>query len=176
MKSEELSRLLRETDPAAVLVPGPVLARVVQSVADLKWTVWAVPHGHCFLIDRATLYKHVEQEELALPPDHLLPPTVLLLERPTADELAGPPGNLLARYWRLLFHVTLHRELEQRLAGMTPAELRARVERIGSSAFEEARNVLSQDGEMIAEANDKAAYVEFAAWFLELKFFAPNLV
>src|SRR4051794_37296026 len=105
MKSEELSRLLRETDPAAVLVPGAVLARVVQSVSDINWTVWSVPPSHCFLIDRATLYKHVEQEELALPPDHLLPPTVLLLERPGAEELAGSPSVLLARYWRLLFHV-----------------------------------------------------------------------
>ncbi|HJZ56462.1 MAG TPA: hypothetical protein VKE74_15965, partial [Gemmataceae bacterium] len=131
MKLEELSRMLREIDPAAVLVPQPVLARVVQNVAGLTWTVWTAPHSHCFLVARDVLFKNVEQEELFLPPDHLLPEKVLLLERPTADQLVGPKAELLSRYWRLLYHVTLHRELEQRLAGLTPAELRQRVEGIG---------------------------------------------
>ena len=176
MKLEELSRILREIDPAAVLVPPPVLARVVQNVAGLNWTVWSVPHSHCYLVDRATLFKNVEQEELSLPPDHLLPDTVLLLERPSTDQLAGPKADLLSRYWRLLFHVTLHRELEQRLVGLTDAELRARIEGVGPAAFEEARNVLIQDNELIPRADDRAAYVEFAVWFLELKAFAPNLI
>jgi hypothetical protein len=176
MKLEELSRILREIDPAAVLVPQPVLARVVQNVAGLNWTVWAVPHSHCYLVDRATLFKNVEQEELALPPDHLLPDTVLLLERPSTDQLAGPKADLLSRYWRLLFHVTLHRELEHRLIGLSDAELRKRIEGIGPAAFEEARNVLIQDGELIPRADDRAGYVEFAVWFLELKAFSPNLI
>ncbi len=176
MKLEELSRLLKETDPAAVLVSGPVLARVVQNVARITWTVWSIPHSRCFVIDRATLYKHVEQEELALPPDHLLPPTVLLLERPSNDELNDPKIDIPGRYWRLLFHATLDRELSQRLTTLTPAELRSRVERIGPAAFEEARNVLVQDSEMIPTGDDKAAYIEFAASYLELRYFAPNLI
>jgi hypothetical protein len=177
MKLEELSRILRGIDPAAVLVSKPVLERVVQNVTGLNWVVWwRVPHGHCLPVDRGTLFRNVDQEELYLPPDHLLPETVLLLERPTNEELAEPPREVLARYWRLLFHVSAHRELDQRLAGLTESGLRERVEQLGPAAFEEARNVLVQDGLLPSGADDRSAYVEFAAYFLELLYFAPNLV
>ena len=118
MKLEELSRILRETDPAAVLVHRPVLDRVVQNVIGIAWVLWEVPHGHCFVIDRSTLYKHVEPEELNLPRAYNLPKVVLLLERPTAEQLNGPVAELLARYWRLLFHAAAHRELDGRLADL----------------------------------------------------------
>ena len=176
MRLEELSRILRETDPAAVLVDRPVLDRVIQNVTGITWVVWPVPHGHCFVVDRSTLYKHAEPEELHLPPDHNLPAAVLLLERPTAEQLSGPAKDLLARYWQLLFHAAAHRELDRRLAGLTPAGLRERIEEIGPAAFEEARNVLIQDGLLTAKADDRAAYTEFAAYFLELRFFNPALV
>src|SRR5947199_5106115 len=131
MKLEELSRILRGVDPAAVLVDRPVLERVVQNVAGLTWVLFRVPHAHCLKVDRSTLSRNVDQEELYLPPDHLLPETVLLLEKPTADQLAAPREEVLGRYWRLLFHATAHRELERQLTGLTPAGLRERVERLG---------------------------------------------
>jgi hypothetical protein len=176
MKLEELSRILRGIDPAAVLVAKPVLERVVQNVIGLNWVIWRVPHGHCLPVDRGTLFRNVDQEELYLPPDHLLPETVLLLEKPTNEELAEPPREVLGRYWRLLFHASAHRELDQRLVGLTEAGLRERVEQLGSAAFEEARNVLIQDGLLPSGAADRAAFVEFAAYFLELRYFAPNLL
>ncbi|MFO0847644.1 MAG: hypothetical protein U0871_03650 [Gemmataceae bacterium] len=172
MKVDELSRLLLAADPAAVLVAPPVLERVIRRTTGLSWAAWSVPHARCFLIDRFTLFKHVEQDELELPPDHQLPQTVLLLERPTADRLAGQRDELLGRYWRLLFHVTVHRELEAKL----PAAVRTRIERLGPAAFEEARNVLTQDGQLTPGADDRQAYIEFAAYYLELRKFAWNLV
>lgn len=176
MRLDELSRVLRDTDPAAVLVDRQVLERVVQAVAGVAWVVWRYPHSHCFVVPRETLFKHVEQDDLHLPPDHLIPSAVLLLERPTNEELNGPPGELLGRYWRLLFHAAAHRELDRRLAGLTPAGLRERIERIGPSAFEEARNVLVQDGLLVGGADDRDAYIEFAAYFLELRYFNPALI
>jgi len=176
MKLEELSRVLREVDPGAVLVDPPVLGRVVQNVTGATWAVWQVPHSHCFVVDRFTLFKHVEQDELHLPADHSLPEAVLLLQRPTTDELNGPRGEVLARYWRLLFHAAAHRELDRNLAALTPAGLRDRVEGIGPAAFEEARNVLVHDGLLTAKATDRDAYAEFVAYFLELRYFNPALV
>ena len=175
MKLEELSRLLRDVDPAAVLVTPPVLSRVALAASGMNWTVWRVPHSHCLTIDRPTLYKHVEQEEL-YPPDAQPPETVLLLERPSAEQLNGNRNELLGRYWRLLFHASVHRVLEQRLAGLTAAGLRDRIERLGPAAFEEARNVLTQDGFLVPDASDRAVYVEFAAVYLELRYFNPNLL
>lgn len=176
MRLEELGRILRDTDPAAVLVAGPVLARVVQRVTGLAWAAWRVPHSHCLVVDRFTLFKLVDPDDLHLPSDHSLPQHVLLLQRPSPDQLAGSRDDLLARYWRLLFHASVHRELGQRLEGLTPAELRERIEVVGPAAFEEIRTVLLQDGLLAPTADDRAAYVEFAAYFLELRFFNPALI
>ncbi len=176
MRLDELSRTLRETDPAAVLVDAPVLARVVQAETGLTWAVWAVPHDHCWVVDRHALFKLVERDELHLPPDYALPEAVLLLARPTTAELEGPVGELLVKFWRLLFHAAAHRELNRRLADVTPAALRERIERVGPAAFEEARNVLVQDSLLPAKATEAAAYAEFAAVFLETRLFNPGLV
>ncbi len=176
MKLDELSQILRDVDPAAVLVPQTALARVVQNVMGITWAVWSIPHSHCLSIDRATLLDYVEQEELYLPPDHQLPETVLVLERPTNDQLAASKNSeLLARYWRLLFHASVHRAMDKKLSVLPAPELRGRIEQIGTVAFEEARNVLIEDGHLDSKADDRAAYTEFAAFFLELRFFASNL-
>ncbi|MCZ2343252.1 MAG: hypothetical protein LC104_15885 [Bacteroidales bacterium] len=176
MKLEELSRLLREVDPAAVLVPAPVLERVIQNVTESSWAVWRVPHRQSFLVDRYALFSQVEQEELYLPPDHRLPDTVLLLERPTADQLTVPRLEILTRYWRLLFHISVHRELAERLPQTDAAALNRRLDTLGSAVFEEARNVLDQDYFLSAHADDREVYIEFAATFLELQYFSPNLI
>lgn len=176
MKLEELSRILRETDPAAVLVGRTALDRVIQSASGVAWVVWQVPHNHCFVVDRSTLYKHVEPEELNVPTDYKLPESVLLLERPTAEQLGAPAKDLLGRYWRLLFHASTDLEFQCRLATLTAAELRERIEAIGPTAFEEARGVLIHDGLLTDKADDRTAYAEFAAYYLELKFFNPPLI
>ncbi len=176
MRHEELGRILRDIDPAAVLVAGPVLERVVQQVTGLTWTAWRVPHTHCLVVDRFTLFKFVDPEDLNLPSDHSLPQHVLLLQQPTSEHLAGNRDDLLARYWRLLFRASIQRELGQRLDGLTPVEFRQRMEIVGSAAFEEIRTVLLEDGLLAPTANDRAVYVAFAAYFLELRFFNPALI
>ena len=176
MRLEELSRLLREADPAAVLLAPAALSRLVQKVTDATWAVWQVPHAHCFVLDRKALLKHVDRDDLGLPPDHPLPEdAVLILERPTADQLAGSRDALLTRYWKLLFHAAVHRDIGPTVDALTPAAFRDRVEALGPAAFEEARNVLVQDGLLAADADDRDAYAEFAARFLELRHFHPTL-
>jgi hypothetical protein len=176
MKLEELSRLLREVEPAALLLEPPLLARVVQRVTGVTWAVWKVPHSHCFTLDRDTLYQHVDPDELRLTADQPISDPAILLERPTADQLTGPRDALLVRYWRLLFHATAHRELNRSVASLTPAALRERIEAIGAAAVEEARNVLEQDGLLTENSTDHEAYAEFVTHYYELKFFNPTLI
>jgi hypothetical protein len=177
MKLEELSKMLVAIDPAAVLVPQTALARVVQNVMGVTWAVWSIPHSHCLAIERAKLHQYIEPEELHLPPGHREPDKVLLLERPTTDQLANSrTKELLTRYWRLLFHASIHRAIEQRLAGMSVAALRERIEQLDPVAFEEARNVLIQDGQLVSGADERTAYIEFVAFFLELRYFSNNLI
>ena len=51
--------------------------------------------------------------------------------------------------------------------------VRARIDRIGYTAFEEIRSVLSQEAFLLPPAELVSVYVEFAAVFLELRYFAP---
>ena len=179
MELSELQQTLRAADPAAVLLPPRALDRVIQQALNLTGLFPRIPHRDCFVVDRATLFRHVEQEELNLEPDQLLPPTVILLARPTAEELdVADPGPLLVRYWRSLFHGAVHRHLEERRreGRLTAEAVRQRVDQIGPVAFEEARTVLEQDGYLLPAADEPAVFIEFAAVFLELRRFAPPLV
>jgi hypothetical protein len=176
MKLDELGRVIRRADHAAVLAPPQALDRAIQQGRGGSWVTWRVPHNRCHLVARSTLFRYVEQEELVLPPDHLLPEMVLLLRRPTAEELSGPDADLLGVYWRLLFHVSLHRDLSAALATVDDIGIRERSDWIGPAAFEEARNVLTQDGLLADGATDRDAYIELAATVLELRYFAPNLI
>jgi hypothetical protein len=179
MRLSELQQALRAADPSAVLVAPRVLDRVIQRVAKLNNLFGEVPHRRCLVVERSVLYRHVDQDELDLEPDRLLPASVILLARPSPNTLnAQDRDTLLLAYWRYLFHASVHRELDRLLATgkLTPADVAERVARIGASEFAEVRMVLGQENYLLPGADDTAVYVEFAAVYLELRFFAANLV
>ncbi len=179
MKLLELQQILRAADPAAVLVSPRVLERVIQEICKLPNLFWAVPHRQSYVVDRQILFRHVEQEELELESDQLLPPTVLLLARPTFEELsAGETEALLLKYWQRLFHAKIHAALGERYTcgQLTLADIRDRIEQIGQVEFEEIRSVLTHDQYLLPEADERGVYVEFAAVYYDLRYFAPDLL
>ena len=138
MELEELKRALRETDPAAVVVAPRILRRVLQSEFKVPYLLVQVPHERCYFFDRQVLFRHVEQDELDLEQDRMLPPTVVLLTRPPLEDLQTLGREaILAKYWRLLFHARIHQALSEKLqAGtLTLGDIRARIERIGQTEF-----------------------------------------
>jgi hypothetical protein len=177
VKLEELKHALRTVDPGAVLVSQRLLARVIQEVHRLPTQFPQVPHQRSFVIDRQVLFRHVEQDELDLDPDRLLPPTVLLLVRPSAEEGELDRAKTLQKYWQLLFHACIDRALDQRIkAGkLTAADLAARVAAIGDAEFDEIRSVLARDHWLLPPVDDLVVYCEFVAVYLELRHFLPNL-
>lgn len=179
MTLAELQQTLTAADPAAVLVSARVLDRVIQEVCQLQGLAWTVPHRHCFVVDRHVLFRHVEQDDLILQSHQLLPPTVILLVRPGAEELSGDElGPTLRKYWRLLFHANVHHVLQERWdQGLLNADLiRERLNQIGQAECDEIRSVLRTDQYLRREADDREVYIEFAATFLEQRFFAPELL
>src|SRR3954464_9180446 len=105
MTLAELQRALTAVEPGAVLVPPRVLENVIRQVLQLSAVVWTVPHRNSWIIDRTLLFRHVDQGDLALAPDQILPATVLLLSWPVDDDLQRTsPGTVLLRTWRQLFH------------------------------------------------------------------------
>ncbi len=179
MKLLELQKILRAADPAAVLVSQRVLERVIQEVNRLPNLLWTVPHRQSCVVDRQVLFRHVEQEELELEADQLLPPTVILIARPPGEDLAAENRDfLLRRYWQRLFHAKIHLHLEERHADgrLTLADIRDRIEQIGQVEFEEIRTVLVQDQYLLREADERNVYIEFAAVYFDLRYFAPDLL
>jgi hypothetical protein len=174
---DELRQALAVTDPSALLVPLRALRRLLR--AEFGGPYLLVPHENCYAFDRDMIFRHVEPDELGLEPDQLLPSTVILLARPSTEQLEGwgREGALL-RYWRLLFHarvhVTLHRRHEEGL--LTPADILARIEQIGATEFGEVRTVLRQENVLPRGADDLAVYIEFAASYLEMRYFRSNLL
>ena len=177
MRLSELQQALRAADPAAVLVSPRVLDRLIQSQHRLSNLFEQVPHNRCYVVERQVLYRYVDQDELDLEPDRLLPATVILLARPLADREGE---SLLLTYWRRLFHGCIHRALRQEVSEgrLTAATVRERIAEIGASTFAEIRMVLGQERLLLpSEAQDETAvFIEFAAVYLELHYFARNLL
>jgi hypothetical protein len=182
MRLAQLQQALRAAEPAAVLVSPRVLQRLIQGQNQLSIFFGQLPHRRCHVVDRQTLYRYVDQEELDLEPDRLLPPTVILLARPSPNTLNNlDDETILLMYWRRLFHASIDRALRQQVADgrLNAAAIRERIERIGASAFAEIRMVLDQEKCLIpngAEAGEADVFVEFAAVYLELRHFAANLL
>ncbi len=180
MRLAELQQALRAADPAAVLVPPRVLDRLIQAQHQLSNLFESVPHRKGYVVDRSTLYRYVEQDELDLEPDRLLPSTVILLARPSPNTLGTQEREtILLIYWRRLFHAAVHRSLRQQIGEgrLTAALVRERIEDIGAGTFAEIRMVLDQEKYLLPDEGDETAvYMEFAAVYLELRYFAANLL
>jgi hypothetical protein len=178
VKLQDLKHALRAVDPAAVLVSHRLLARIIQEVHELPTQFLQVPHHRSLVIDRQELFRYVEQDELDLDPDRLLPSTVILLVRPYGDEANLPDrAATLLKYWQRLFHATIDRALDERVkAGkLTAAEVRKRIAAIGDLEFDEIRRVLSEDLCLLPPVDDITVYCEFVSEYLELRYFLPNL-
>src|SRR5436305_1186449 len=131
MRLAELQKALRAADPGAVLVSPRIMERIIQQTCDLRGLTWSVPHWKCYVVDRQTLFRHAEQADLDLEPDQLLPDTVILLARPPAEELSALERKIvLLKYWRRLFHASVHLALEGNKAGkqLSPGDVHERVE------------------------------------------------
>jgi hypothetical protein len=177
---DELQRALTAADPAAFFVPTRLLRRVIRRD---RGVLFLGRHGAlltCYTIAGPALGAIVRPSELGQKrPDDAWPETVLLLERPDPDDLAtAPPEAALEDAWRRLFRARAQAEVAARVGdgeGPHSPAIAGRIERVGRTEFEEARNVLAQDGLVLPPRSDAAAYAAFAAHFLELNAFAPTL-
>src|SRR5438132_991455 len=171
----ELRGLLCAADPGALLVPPRFLRRVIKHDRRLTILGLQVPHRKSYWISRDALWAVTSRSDLGLDAERDLPPVLLLIAGPEPDELAAMPrGPALIKYWRLLFHASVHRALAQR--GLREAAVRERIHRIGQAEFDEIRTVLRQEKFLLPPRDDRTAYEEFAAVFLEMSFFAASLL
>ncbi|MGL5095729.1 MAG: hypothetical protein ACRDD1_09085, partial [Planctomycetia bacterium] len=127
---------------------------------------------------RPVLFRYVDEDELDLEADRLLPPTVVLLCRPTPEQLhEWTDGETLLRYWRLLFHGHAARLLQEKCDGTEFAEsTRDLALTLGATEFAEIAKVLRDEGYIGRSATNEQTAVAFTALYLELKYFRGNLL
>lgn len=178
MTFEELKNALLAADPAAVLVSRRLLARILHLERRLPSQFGRIPHQDSYIIDRHVLFKHIEQADLNVESDRLLPPTVILLTQPTAEQLhQWGRENTLLYFWQRLFHANVHLALEREIEAdrLTPGVIQQRIDEIGHIEFKEIRTVLQQENLLLPRATDDEVYIEFAAVYLEQRYFLMNL-
>jgi hypothetical protein len=157
------------TPAVSVLVVDPrIIRRVIKRDRNLWGVGVHVPHDQCYAVGRDALRSTCTDSELGSR-SKTLDPTVVLVARPEDGEA---DGALLI--WRRTFHGLVHAHLDQR--AFDEATLRERINRVGQTEFDEVRQVLTQDELLIGSADDREAYFEFAASYLELRYFAPQLL
>ncbi len=108
-----------------------------------------------------------------------MPERLILLAEPDLDRANGMGHEqVLLRYWRSLFHARVHLAFDERPDLVPPlgAWLDDRIARLGRVEFAEARAVLIEDAYLVLPADDRSTYVEFAAAYLELLAFHPEIL
>ena len=176
---DAVERAIREADPCAFPVASRIVRRVIRNEIDLPALTGRVPHRKSFVISAERAQQIVLNDELGLDPSAPLPETLLLLARPEEHELEAMTGYALREHYRRLhFHARVHVALDERQArgALTELTVAERLEQIGSSAFDEIRSVLGQEAFLLPPVSTVSVYVEFVAVFLELRYFAPDVL
>ncbi len=176
MDPSPIERSLRSSETGVILVDERIVARVIKR--HRKLIRWGVPHAHCYWIAQSELLQLVTPQMLGAEASHL-PEHVVLLPRPKASEVRGAePGDVLRWLWRSAFHAHVHLAVEalRKQGKLDDATIRARIDRIGQTEFDEVRRVLDADELLFPPGGDAEVYTEFAAVMLELHHFAPSLV
>ncbi len=173
-----LERSLQRGSAAKVLTDARLLRRVIRRHRHLSGVGLQVPHARCYAVSRDALLSIVEPDELGVAREDL-PAEVILLPRPSPEEQVDErPEARLTHFWRYAFHAEVHLCLERRARedALGDAVVRQRIHRIGQTEFDEIRAVLRQDDLLLPPHDDREAYIELCAIWLELKHFAPDLL
>jgi len=168
----EIERSLIAKKIGAVFLPERIVRRVIKEHRQIGGLGFQVPHSHCYTLPAWALRKIVGKDELGeLDPAH---ESVIVLPSTEGDA----NETALVSIWRAAFHAAVHRALEARImAGeLPPAVVRARINSLGQTEFDEIRYVLAQDELLLPPSDDTEAYIEFAATYLEQHHFAPDLL
>jgi hypothetical protein len=175
----ELERRLVAADPSVVLAPAAVLRRVIRHDRGFLGLPLKVPHHKTYVVASRTLLQVATREELGLDLVRGLPERVTLLVAPSAEHLEDTASEaVLLEYWRLLFHARIHVALEDRWAKgeLTLQSIQSWVAKIGEAKVREALAVLSFEHLLLPPDDHKNQFIEFAAVFLELAYFADTLL
>lgn len=173
----EADAAVRAVDATAFPVSARLVRRVIAQDLGLAGVGFSVPHRKSWVISSERVQRMVDPVDLGLESFDFLPTVVILLARPDEDELdTFTREELLVRYWRMLFHAHIDLLLKERVygGGISAPMVRERIDAIGQVEFDEIQAVLERELYLVPDFTRADVYIEFAAVFLELSWFAPE--
>jgi hypothetical protein len=174
-----IERSLRASGAKAIVTDARLVRRVIKAHRGIPGLGLQVPHDRCYALPREALLAIVTPDELGEAAGGTLPAEVVLLARPMPADVNGrSSAEVLTRLWRAAFHARVHVAFDKRFQGgaLTEAAVRERIDHLGQTEFDEVRAILRADDLLLPPSGDREAWVEFAALWLELRHFAPNLL
>lgn len=158
-----------------VTVPVRTLRRLIKLH---RQTSGSVPHGKCYALKTLELAPLMRQLGLRYAANSSTTWAIVLAAPSPREAKRLGKQETDRRESRLGFHAAIHvafGRLAER-GRFDQKTVRARVRQLGQAEFEEIRRLLARDERLFREDDDQEVYVEFAASFLELNAFAPELV
>lgn len=174
----ELEACLTCTDTALLLVPPRILRRVIWHFHSQDITALQLLGCQSYIVPRSQFQELVQPAEVPYDPA-ALPDCLLLLARPNGQDLQGcSPAAILLRYWRILFRNRVKMALLQARTAdaLAAAELHQRIQQLGWTEWEEICTVLYQEDLLFSPTDRRSTYIQFVALYLELAYFAPQLL
>ncbi len=179
LRLERADAGLRATDPSAYPVSPRVLKRVITQDLGLTGLGLNLPHRKSWILQAHRALQLLEPDELGLTTFEGLPDHVLLIARPEDEELERLTLEAMClRYWRMLFHLRVHRALDSavEVGSLTEPVVRRHVEEIGQVEFDEIDVMLRREKYLPPDHTRTMGFVEFAAVYLELNHFQPDWI
>ena len=179
LELSEFETVCRQAAPWALFVSSRALRRVIKLHARQLSLGLRVPHRKSLVIRRDDLLELASMDELDLPAGTRMPERVVLLPRPSQQMLQSTGGEqILLKWWRLIFHSRVHLTLDElAAAGKWGArEAEAFIRDVGGAEWDEALLTLRQEEMLLPPRGVLSTVTEFAAVYLELRYFASELV
>ncbi|MEI7924181.1 MAG: hypothetical protein WCJ40_19910 [Planctomycetota bacterium] len=163
--------------PNARLLPERILRRIARERLNLIDQGRMILHDDIAVVLDSDIVGLIDNSELGLEPTAIRPHFWILI-RKLSDREQGVWDTARRRreLWRRLFHGMVDEWLlKRRLAGQWRRSLiRSWTEAMGELTLKEIRTVLYNDARIASETSDAQMLAEFAAAYLDLKWFEPE--
>jgi hypothetical protein len=161
---ERITRVIQAVEPRARFVSQRLLQRVIRRHFDLSAGAKA-PHAFVFELPSQLIKELVGDAGIGAEVQ-----SIILLPLP-ADDAAVSADSFILGCWRVLFHAAVDRAIDEK-GGIIPDDRQL----FNATVLHEIRNVLEGERRLAPPHDEQTLFREFAAFFLELRYFTPHQV
>ena len=170
---------MRNARDDAFLVETRVVRRIIRELHGFARLSTRIPHTDVLVVRLSDVRTLAHPDELGLQDFSGVPRLVILVAQPEEHELDELPlQELLQLMWSRLFHgcIDMHMLKQQETGALARAKIQQLMDRIGQVEFDEAHAVLLSELRLVHPESHTEAYCEFAATYLQLTMFSPDLL